>query len=56
MLKPRGRLVYFFPTTEEFRECDLPRNERMKLVANSEQSFGKWSRRVSEVFFIRVIG
>lgn len=49
LLKPGGRLVYWLPTVvDEYQESDVPVLTGLRLVANSEQNFGKWSRRVSE--------
>jgi len=42
-----GRLVYWLPTnSEEYNKNDIPQHPSLKLIANSEQSFGKWSRRL----------
>jgi len=42
-----GRLVYWLPTnSEEYNINDIPQHPSLKLIANSEQSFGKWSRRL----------
>ncbi|KAF9162886.1 hypothetical protein DFQ26_003129 [Actinomortierella ambigua] len=42
-----GRLVYWLPTvTEEYSIDDLPTHPSMELIANCEQSFGQWSRRL----------
>lgn len=47
LLKPNGRLVWFLPTpTQEYQDIDIPICIGMELVANSEQNFGKWGRRV----------
>ncbi|KAG8796906.1 hypothetical protein FRC16_009394 [Serendipita sp. 398] len=47
LLKKDGRLVWFLPTpTEEYQDVDIPVCEGMEVVANSEQNFGKWGRRV----------
>lgn len=47
LLKKGGRLVYFLPTVnEEYKETDIPVCDGMKIIANSIQDFGKWSRRV----------
>lgn len=47
LLRPGGRLVWFLPTvTEEYQDVDIPDCEGMELVANSEQNFGKWGRRL----------
>ncbi|KAJ3327357.1 hypothetical protein HDU76_011950 [Blyttiomyces sp. JEL0837] len=46
-LVPGGRLVYWLPTVPDiYTEEDVPRHRRMRLVANSEQFFGKWARRL----------
>ncbi|KAI8811500.1 S-adenosyl-L-methionine-dependent methyltransferase [Cladochytrium replicatum] len=46
-LVPGGRLVYWLPTiTEEYTPDDVPIHPRLRLVSNSNQSFGKWSRRL----------
>lgn len=45
-LRVGGRLVYWFPTTPEYTDDDLPQHPSLELVGNSEQSFGKWSRRL----------
>ncbi|TPX72228.1 hypothetical protein SpCBS45565_g00504 [Spizellomyces sp. 'palustris'] len=46
-LVPGGRLVYWLPTvTEEYVPEDVPIHPQFKLVANSEQNFGKWARRL----------
>ncbi|KAG0257745.1 hypothetical protein BG011_003771 [Mortierella polycephala] len=42
-----GRLVYWLPTvTEDYAIDDLPTHPCMELVANCEQAFGQWSRRL----------
>ncbi|KAI8894050.1 S-adenosyl-L-methionine-dependent methyltransferase [Globomyces pollinis-pini] len=42
-----GRLVFWLPTLiEEYTPEDIPTHPDMKLIANSEQNFGKWSRRL----------
>ncbi|KAH9817486.1 hypothetical protein DFH28DRAFT_1081167 [Melampsora americana] len=47
MLKPNGRLVYWLPTvTDDYKACDVPQIDGMKLVSNSCQDFGKWQRRL----------
>jgi tRNA (guanine10-N2)-methyltransferase len=46
-LNPGGRLVFWLPTvTEEYSVTDIPTHPQLDLVANSEQNFGKWSRRL----------
>ncbi|TIB77546.1 hypothetical protein E3Q23_01315 [Wallemia mellicola] len=47
LLKKGGRLVYFLPTVnEEYKETDVPTCQGMRIIANSVQDFGKWSRRL----------
>ncbi|KAI9501122.1 hypothetical protein GGI25_005636 [Coemansia spiralis] len=42
-----GRLVYWLPTvTDEYDPKDIPLHPALRLVANSEQPFGSWSRRL----------
>ncbi|RUS29995.1 DHS-like NAD/FAD-binding domain-containing protein [Jimgerdemannia flammicorona] len=42
-----GRLVYWLPTvTDEYSNSDVPQHPSMRLVSNSEQNFGAWSRRL----------
>ncbi|RUS18282.1 hypothetical protein BC937DRAFT_88959 [Endogone sp. FLAS-F59071] len=42
-----GRLVYWLPTiTDEYSNSDIPQHPSMRLVSNSEQNFGGWSRRL----------
>ncbi|PWA01537.1 hypothetical protein BB558_002377 [Smittium angustum] len=42
-----GRLVFWLPTvTEEYQDTDIPHHPQLKLIANSEQSFGSWTRRL----------
>jgi hypothetical protein len=42
-----GRLVYWLPTiVDEYSNEDVPQHPSMVLIANSEQNFGKWSRRL----------
>ena len=36
--------------SEDYQDGDVPAIDGMRLVANSEQSFGKWARRVRELF------
>jgi tRNA (guanine10-N2)-methyltransferase len=36
-LVPGGRLVYWLPTTPEYRDEDVPRSKAFRLVANSDQ-------------------
>eukprot|EP00842_Homolaphlyctis_polyrhiza_P002358 jgi/Hompol1/3122/HPOL_003125-RA len=46
-LVPGGRLVFWLPTmNEQYEPQDIPTHSRLVLIANSEQSFGKWSRRL----------
>jgi tRNA (guanine10-N2)-methyltransferase len=41
-----GRLVFWLPTlNEQYQPNDIPAHPSFKLVANSQQDFGKWSRR-----------
>ncbi|CAG8455026.1 13225_t:CDS:10 [Acaulospora morrowiae] len=42
-----GRLVYWLPTiVDEYSSADIPEHPCMKLISNSEQNFGQWSRRL----------
>jgi tRNA (guanine10-N2)-methyltransferase len=42
-----GRLVFWLPTlNDEYVAEDIPSHPSMQLIANSEQNFGKWSRRL----------
>ncbi|CAG8475489.1 5768_t:CDS:2 [Acaulospora colombiana] len=42
-----GRLVYWMPTVvDNYSSADIPEHPCMKLISNSEQNFGKWSRRL----------
>ncbi|KAI8974652.1 S-adenosyl-L-methionine-dependent methyltransferase [Pilobolus umbonatus] len=42
-----GRLVYWLPTiVDEYSNKDVPEHPSMKLISNSEQNFGQWSRRL----------
>ncbi|KAJ2779491.1 hypothetical protein H4R18_003972 [Coemansia javaensis] len=42
-----GRLVYWLPTVaDEYEPADVPQHPALRLVANSEQPFGGWSRRL----------
>ncbi|KAL7754450.1 hypothetical protein RI367_000431 [Sorochytrium milnesiophthora] len=42
-----GRLVYWLPTVKsEYADSDVPLHPALRLVANSEQPFGGWSRRL----------
>ncbi|KAI7902319.1 S-adenosyl-L-methionine-dependent methyltransferase [Cokeromyces recurvatus] len=42
-----GRLVYWLPTiVDEYSNDDVPQHPCMKLISNSEQNFGQWSRRL----------
>ncbi|KAJ1562578.1 hypothetical protein HK096_007529, partial [Nowakowskiella sp. JEL0078] len=46
-LIPGGRLVYWLPTvTDEYTPDDVPIHPHLKLIANSNQCFGRWSRRL----------
>ncbi|KAJ3219911.1 hypothetical protein HDU67_008440 [Dinochytrium kinnereticum] len=47
MMVPGGRLVYWLPTVpDEYHPSDIPSHPRLRVVANSEQFFGKWARRL----------
>jgi len=47
MLRLEGRLVYWFPTTDQYKETDLPLHPCLKIVANSEQPLSsRWRRRL----------
>lgn len=42
-----GRLVFWLPTVKgEYHNSDIPRHEAFNLIADSEQEFGRWSRRL----------
>lgn len=42
-----GRLVYWLPTTNEYKDSDLPQHPCFKIAANSEQPLSsKWRRRL----------
>ncbi|KAJ2716749.1 hypothetical protein H4R19_000457 [Coemansia spiralis] len=42
-----GRLVYWLPTVaDEYEPEDVPLHPALRLIANSEQPFGGWSRRL----------
>ncbi|OAD75428.1 hypothetical protein PHYBLDRAFT_132663, partial [Phycomyces blakesleeanus NRRL 1555(-)] len=46
-LRVGGRLVYWLPTVvDEYSNNDVPQHPSMKLLSNSEQNFGQWSRRL----------
>jgi tRNA (guanine10-N2)-methyltransferase len=46
-LVPKGRLVFWLPTVNDFYQPqDIPTHPALKLIANSMQNFGKWSRRL----------
>lgn len=46
-LAPGGRLVFWLPTVNDhYQPQDIPTHPSLKLIANSEQSFGQWSRRL----------
>lgn len=49
--------VYWLPTVpSEYQESDVPTLKGLRLVANSEQNFGKWARRVCyQLFFQSVL-
>ncbi|KAJ3336280.1 hypothetical protein HDU91_001832 [Kappamyces sp. JEL0680] len=43
----KGRLVFWLPTVNDYYQPqDIPTHPALRLVANSEQNFGKWSRRL----------
>lgn len=47
VLTDQGRLVFWLPTVnDDYSAVDLPQRSDLKLLANSTQSFGKWSRRL----------
>ncbi|KAI9486781.1 MAG: S-adenosyl-L-methionine-dependent methyltransferase [Benjaminiella poitrasii] len=49
-----GRLVYWLPTVvDEYSNDDVPQHPCMKLISNSEQNFGQWSRRLITMEKIR---
>jgi tRNA (guanine10-N2)-methyltransferase len=49
-----GRLVYWLPTIkDEYEPKDIPQHPCLELIANSEQSFGVWSRRLITLEKIR---
>ncbi|KAJ1955224.1 hypothetical protein EC988_002000 [Linderina pennispora] len=51
-----GRLVYWLPTVaDEYDPKDIPQHEVFRLVANSEQPFGGWSRRLVTMEKVREI-
>ncbi|KAJ3280091.1 hypothetical protein HK104_000910 [Borealophlyctis nickersoniae] len=53
-LVPGGRLVYWLPTvTDEYKPEDVPGHPLFRLIANSEQNFGKWARRLITMEKIR---
>jgi len=37
---------FFFIINIRYNKNDIPQHPSLKLIANSEQSFGKWSRRL----------
>lgn len=46
-LSTNGRLVFWLPTlNDKYEPTDIPTHLDMRLIANSEQVFGKWSRRL----------
>jgi len=46
-LKMNGRLVYWLPTIkDDYEDAEIPQHPALQLVANSEQPFGNWSRRL----------
>lgn len=47
MLKPGGRLVFFLPTEiAKYTDDDIPKIDGLEMVANSEQPFVSWARRL----------
>ncbi|KAJ1967637.1 hypothetical protein IWQ62_001731 [Dispira parvispora] len=49
-----GRLVYWLPTVvDEYTPQDIPEHPCLRLLANSEQPFGSWSRRLVTMEKIR---
>ncbi|OLY83553.1 tRNA (guanine(10)-N2)-methyltransferase [Smittium mucronatum] len=47
LLTTGGRLVFWLPTvTNDYQDSDIPKHPNLKLIANSEQNFGSWSRRL----------
>ena len=49
-----GRLVYWLPTVaEEYKPEDVPQHPSLRIVSNSEQAFGQWSRRLITMEKIR---
>lgn len=46
-LRVGGRLVYWMPTTDRYRESDLPLHPCLEIIANSEQPLtARWRRRL----------
>jgi tRNA (guanine10-N2)-methyltransferase len=46
-LNVSGRLVFWLPTlNDEYTPEDIPTHPQMRLISNSEQNFGKWSRKL----------
>ncbi|KAI9148622.1 hypothetical protein H9P43_010103 [Blastocladiella emersonii ATCC 22665] len=49
-----GRLSYWLPTVKaEYAPEDVPLHPALRLVANSEQPFGQWSRRLITIEKVR---
>jgi len=47
MLVIGGRLVYWLPTTDKYKEKDIPSHPCLKLISNSEQPITmRWRRRL----------
>ncbi|CCG84082.1 protein of unknown function [Taphrina deformans PYCC 5710] len=47
LLVDHGRLVFWLPTVnEDYSPVDLPQRSDLRLLANSTQNFGRWSRRL----------
>jgi len=44
-LQMKGRLVYWLPTTDEYKDSDVPLHPCLKLIANSEQILTRKIRR-----------
>ena len=41
-----GRLAFWYPTTSEYQEGELPSCPGLIEISNCEQDFGKWTRRL----------
>jgi len=48
-----GRLVFWLPTNVTYTDGDVPTNLCLTVIANCEQVFGKWSRRLITLEKIR---